>query len=161
MARPKKLETRPSTITSERSGRPRRVPINGQRNILSVEGQDPNFHYCFVYESEVKNNVPRYRRAGYEFVTHDCIVGDVSVGKTHGLDNGRITIPAGGADRGLLVLMRLPKEDFDGDMATLEIETDARENAMKRNITSKKDDGMYGGELKMSSKLGDITEGAK
>ncbi|MCI0420336.1 MAG: hypothetical protein L0312_14110, partial [Acidobacteria bacterium] len=44
--------------------RPKRVPIDGPRNMFVIENPDPNYHYTWQPE----RLVPDFLRAGYEYV---------------------------------------------------------------------------------------------
>jgi len=129
----------------DRSKREDRVPIHGDRDRLSIEGQEEGYHYCWVND----NNVPKFERAGYEFVEHAVIVGDrrvdaaSSTGVKHSLAVGNGVTA---------YLMRIPNEYFDLDMAALNHKVDSYEAAMYDNLNSKKE-GTYG-EVK-------ITHGSK
>ena len=129
----------------DRSKREDRVPIHGDRDRLSIEGQEEGYHYCWVND----NNVPKFERAGYEFVEHAVVVGDrrvdaaSSTGVKHSLAVGNGVTA---------YLMRIPNEYFDLDMAALNHKVDSYEAAMYDNLNSKKE-GTYG-EVK-------ITHGSK
>lgn len=133
MGRPKN-EDRPTSL--ERSERPKRVPINGRRDILTVIGQEKGWHYCWVNEDQV----PRYQNSGYEFVTHACQIGDrkvnaaASIGEHH-------TKAVGNGVTGHL--MRCAQEDFEADEREEQAEIKAREDSMKRELNSSQD-GRYG-----------------
>lgn len=144
--RPRKVDTPIESVETQEVERPsvsvprvkraKRIPINGYRNILGVEGQEPGWHYCWVNDE----NVPRYERGGYEFVTHEVVVGDRKVNAGQSLD-GKISIPAGNGVTAFL--MRLPEEDFVADDEAQQNEIDERELSMKQNLNSG-DDGRYG-----------------
>jgi hypothetical protein len=133
MARPK-LEDRPNKLNT--SERPHRVPINGLRDKMSVEGQEPGWHYCWVNDY----NVPKYEGAGYVFVTHEVTVGSkhVNVGVPIG---EKVSFFVGNGTTAYL--MRLQDEYFIEDEAHVQGEVDEREAAMKANLNSK-EDGRYG-----------------
>lgn len=124
------------TAASGRSGRTKRTPINGYRNILSVEGQEPGYHYCWV----TGDNVPRFQNADYEFVTHDVVVGDKRVDAA-AVTGGSITIPGGNGET--LHLMRVLEEYYKEDMGQLHSEIDEKERSMRQSLNNK-DDGRYG-----------------
>lgn len=120
----------------DRSTREDRVPIHGDRDRLSIEGQEEGFHYCWVNDY----NVPKFERAGYEFVEHPVIIGDrrvdaaSSTGVKHSLAVGNGVTA---------YLMRCPNEYFDQDMAALNEKIDSSEAAMYAELNSRKD-GSYG-----------------
>ncbi len=133
MAKPK-LADRPSKLN--RSDRPKRVPISGYRNILSVQGQEPGWHYCWVNEDKV----PRHEQAWYEFVTHDVVIGDRRVNAASQI-GGKISLAVGNHLTGYL--MRVPQEAYDEDMELLQQELDAKDAAMRSALNSGTD-GQYG-----------------
>lgn len=133
MGRPKN-EDRPMSL--ERSERPKRVPINGQRDILSVQGQEKGWHYCWVNDDKV----PRFQAAYYEFVDHDCIVGDRKIDAAARI-GGKISKAVGNGVTAYL--MRCPQEDFDAENKQELMEVKAREDAMRRELNSSAD-GRYG-----------------
>ena len=136
MGRPAKviLEDRPSSLN--RSERPKRVPINGRRDILTVIGQEPGWHYCWVNEDKV----PRFQQGYYEFVSHDCVVGDVAVNQAS-MIGGKISKAVGNGVTAYL--MRCTDEDFEEDNRLELAEIKAREDSMKAQLNSSAD-GRYG-----------------
>jgi len=127
--------SRPTSATS-RANRKKRTPINGYRNILSVEGQEPGYHYCWV----TGDNVPRFQNADYDFVTHDVVVGDRRV-DAESMTGGNVSIPGGNGET--LYLMRVLEEFYKEDMQELHSEIDDKERSMKQTLNNK-DDGRYG-----------------
>lgn len=127
---------RPTSAVT-RSKRKVRTPINGYRNIMGVTGQEPGWHYCWVND----DNVPRHEGAGYEFVTHDVVVGDRKVNAASAI-GGKVSLPVGNGV--IAYLMRLEQEYYDEDMASYHAEIDENESAMRQNLNSK-EDGRYGG----------------
>mgnify|MGYP001567928756 CR=1 FL=1 len=127
-------DERPSKIN--RSDRPKRVPINGYRNILSVMGQEPGWHYCWVNEDKV----PRYEQAAYEFVTHDVIVGDRRINAASQI-GGKVSLSVG--NQSTAYLMRVLQEYYDEDMAAMHREVDKQDAGMQSDLNSGSD-GTYG-----------------
>ena len=132
MARPNQIEDRPSTVN--RSDRPKRVPINGIRDILAVQGKEPGWHYCWVPE----HLVAKYEAAHYDYVTHEVIVGDrkINAGTQMG---SKVSIPVGNGQTGFL--MRCTEEDHASEMDYIAEETDRQESAMR---DASKESGRYG-----------------
>ena len=128
------LEDRPSKVN--RSDRPKRVPVNGYRDILSVQGQEPGWHYCWVNEDKI----PRHEAAHYEFVTHDVIIGDRHV-NTASQIGGKVSIRVGNQLTGFL--MRQLQEYYDEDMKALQDDLDVRDESMRASLNNKQD-GRYG-----------------
>lgn len=131
MAQPK-VEDRPSTVN--RSDRPKRVPINGLRDILAVLGKEPGWHYCWVPE----HLTAKYEVAYYDYVTHEVIIGDrkINAGSQMGT---KVSMPVGNGVTGFL--MRCTEEDYQAEKAWVASEADRQENAMRG---STQDEGRYG-----------------
>lgn len=131
MAQPK-VDDRPSTVN--RSDRPKRVPINGFRDILSVIGKEPGWHYCWVPE----HLVAKYEMGHYDYVTHEVIVGDRRINAGSQLGT-KISMPVGNGVTGFL--MRCTEEDFQAEKAYVHSEADRQEDAMR---SSSQESGRYG-----------------
>jgi hypothetical protein len=129
-----KVEDRPNTLN--RSERPKRVPINGFRDVLAVGGQEPGWHYCWVNEDEV----PRYENGGYDFVEHDVTIGDRKVNAASQM-GGRISTAVGNGVTGFL--MRCPDEVYQEELDLVHGRVDESERAMYQNLNSGTD-GRYG-----------------
>lgn len=126
-------QVRPTRAIATR-GR-KRVPVNGYRNILSVEGLDPLYHYAWINDYLVD----RFQMAEYEFVEHDVVVGDRKINAASQIGS-KISIPGGNGRT--IYLMRQLKEYYDEDMASYHAEIDESEQAMLGMLT--KDAGRYG-----------------
>lgn len=113
MARPTKVE------------RPKRTPVGGPRNILTVANKDPNYVYRWVLDSQ--NRIEAFKEGGYEVVTKDMEVGDSAVDKASQLGSA-VTYVKGTST---LVLMRIRREWYDEDQAAKQEEIDALEATMK------------------------------
>lgn len=125
-------QVRPKRAISQRR---KRVPVNGYRNILSVEGLDPLYHYAWIND----NLVDRFLLAEYEFVDHDVVVGDRKINAASQIGS-KISLPGGNGRT--IFLMRQLKEYYDEDMASYHAEIDETEMAMLGMLT--KDAGRYG-----------------
>ena len=119
-----------------RSGRPKRTPINGYRDILKVEGQEPGYHYAWI----TGDNSFRFENAGYEFVEHDVVVGDKRVNAASQVGS-KVSIPGGNGVT--LYLMRVPEDIYQEEMELLNNQIDSTEEQMKKNLNSK-ENGQYG-----------------
>lgn len=126
-------EVAPTQPVAKRTGRPSRVPINGYRDVLKVEGQEPGWHYAWIADS----NTYRMEDAGYEFVEHDVVVGNRRINAASQIGS-KVSIPGGNGVT--LFLMRCPEEIYNEEMAMMHAEIDERERALL-NI---KEDGRYG-----------------
>lgn len=120
-------------------GRPaRRIPINGEHNILTVEGLDPNYEYRWV--NDEPGRIDRFKLAGYETVEHDVTVGDATA-DTSSQVGKVVTRPVGSGFTGYL--MRIPKEYYEEDKAAFHRDIDEQEAAILADINSGTD-GKYG-----------------
>lgn len=128
--RPRKDESRAESTGARPA---KRVPINGFRDKLSVEGCDPNYVYRWVLDSnEGGQRIMQCNAAGYEFVTSDqgVTVGQGSVYKSENVGS-LIRTPGGNGD--FLYLMRIPKEFHDEDKIAKEKKINDIEDGMKRS----------------------------
>lgn len=136
---------RPDNIS--RAERPDRVPVSGNRDILTVQGKDDSYHYRWVLDqNESGQRIFKFLRAGYEFVTKDqgIKVGESLVYKS---DNNGSIIRSPGGNGQFLYLMRIPREWYEEDQR-------AKQNLVRENEKSinkaSTDDGQYG-DVKLSS----------
>jgi len=130
----KKDIDKPSLVN--RSDRPHRVPINGLRDKMSVRGQEPGWHYCWVNEDKVD----RYLNGDYEFVTHEVQVGDRKIDSAS-MIGGKVAMPVGNGLTGYL--MRCTDEVFKEEMTLINERTDDNERSLRENLNSGAD-GKYG-----------------
>lgn len=116
-----------------------RTALTGGRNILTVEGLDPDYHYCWV--TDINGKVEHFLEMGYEFEhLENLAIGDKSVeqGKSVG---SRVNKNVGG---GLTAyLMKYPKDEWDEAMGAIQSELDAQEREWKQQLNSGRD-GTYG-----------------
>lgn len=108
------------------SKRPKRIPVGGPRNIMTVADKDPNYVYRWV--NDVSGRIQRFQEGGYEIVTGSNEVGDNTVDRGSRLGSA-ITKSVGGLVTA--VLMRIPKEWYDEDQAAKMAEVDALEATMQ------------------------------
>lgn len=131
--RSRKLEQTNLETRKEAPAR-KRVPVSGNRDILTVHGKEDGFVYRWVNDND--NRVQRFLDAGYDFVEHDVNVGTKSVDNTD-TSIGRVSKNVG---RGVTsYLMRIDedwyKEDQDAKQKTV--------NASEASL-NKPGDGQYG-----------------
>ena len=94
------------------SNRPSRIPVGSARDILTVQGKDPNYMYRWVLDDPKRpGRLQRFKDGGYEVVTDVNEIGDKTVDRGKRLGSA-ITRPDGGST---LVLMRILKEWYDED----------------------------------------------
>jgi len=103
----------PRGISREKSNKPKRVPVGGIRDIMTVYGKDPAFKYYWVKDAhEDGSRIARFKRGGYEFVRQESdgehyVIGEEAVYKSqkHG---SIIRLPTGNGEYSYL--MKLPME---------------------------------------------------
>lgn len=120
------------TVTRER--RAKRTPING-RNILTVEGKDPNYVYRIVNDDG--DRIQMFKDAGYELVESSSVrVGDrrVDVASSEG---SKAQVSVGGGKKAFV--MRIPKEWYEDDQKAKQAEVDRLEQSIKQDALSKND----------------------
>jgi hypothetical protein len=113
----------------------KRVPVGGNRDILTVDGMEDGWHYRWVLD--LGNRTKKFQKAGYEFVTHEVTVGDARAGTPEGL--GSIVEALSGNGTQKLVLMRIKQEYYNEDQKAKEDEILALEAGMGKDIS-----GTYG-----------------
>jgi hypothetical protein len=118
----------------------KRIPVSGNRDILTVEGKEEGYEYRWILN--LGNRIEKFKRGGWEVVTHEVIVGDARAATPTSL--GTATIAASG-DREL-ILMRIPSQYYKEDQDSKEAELLALEESMGKNV-----DGRYG-EINISRK---------
>jgi hypothetical protein len=128
-----------TTSKSKDNVRTKRVPIAGQRDIMTVEGLDTeNYVHRWVNDKGVR--VDQFKAAGYEPVEQD---GNIMLGAASVQSVGSvikvITNQSTGEEA---ILMRIRKEWYDEDQAAKAEELAKSEEAMFRQL--KEADGRYG-----------------
>lgn len=110
-----------------------RIPVGGNKDILTVDGKEDGYVYRWVLDKG--NRVLKFKKGGYEVVTHEVTVGDARAGTSS---------PAGSpvvADTGSnkLYLMRILTEYYKEDQDSKESGIRALEESMGKDV-----DGSYG-----------------
>lgn len=123
------------SIAKAPSGRVRRVPVSG-RNVLTVQGKDPNYVYRIVNDEE--DRITRFLDGGYELVPDKAVeVGDKRVGQTS--SEGTVKqLSVGGGKKA--VVMRIRKDWYEEDQKAKQGFVDQQEAATKQKAL----DGTYG-----------------
>lgn len=117
--------------------RTRRTPINGQRNILSVDGKDPSYEYRIV--NDTGDRVAQFEQQGYEIVSDRTVkVGDRRVANPTA-EGTPVQVSVGGGQKAFL--MRIKKEWYDEDQKTKQNQVNESEAAMKRESAANADYG--------------------
>ena len=112
-----------------------RTKISGYRNVLTVEGQDPDYKYRVV--NDTGDRVLQLQEMGYEVVTDKTVkVGDrrVAVPTAEGTP---VKVSVGKDANGspqYAYVMRIKKEYWDEDQKAKQEVIDETERQMKRDI---------------------------
>lgn len=111
--------------------RPKRIPVGGARDIITVRNQDPNYVYRWVFDDPKRpGRVQRFLDGGYEFVQDDNEIGQRTVDRGSKVGS-TISRPDSG---GTLILMRIKKEWYDEDQVAKHEAINATEGSMQRDI---------------------------
>lgn len=122
-------------IAKAPSGRVKRNPVSG-RNVLTVQGKDPNYVYRIVNDEE--DRVTRFVDGGYELVPDKAVeVGDKRVGQTSSEGSVKQFSVGGGKKA---VLMRIRKDWYEEDQKAKQKFVDQQEASTKQKAL----DGTYG-----------------
>jgi hypothetical protein len=111
--------------------RTKRTPI-AQRNILTVEGRDPDYVYRIV--NDTGDRIQAFKDAGYDMVlAKDVRVGDKRINSvTPEGSNAQVSVGAGQK----AFVMRIPKEWYDEDQLAKQARITALEQTMKTEALS-------------------------
>lgn len=122
-------------IAKSPSGRVKRTPITG-RNVLTVGGKDPNYHYRIVNDDG--DRVQMFIDAGYELVeAADIQVGDKRIGTTSS-EGSKAQVSVGSGQKAYVMRIRNEWYKEDQDMKqqkVTELEASTKQKAL---------DGTYG-----------------
>lgn len=137
MAKPRKTEESVEALP-KKPARPTRVPVSGNRDILTVSGKDPNYVYRWV--NDVDGRLDKFNQAGYEPVLHDDLIkiGMRTVDASSQL--GSVVTKKVGLGV-TAVLMRILKEYYDEDQLTKQNAIDELEAQMREQPNR---EGFYG-----------------
>jgi hypothetical protein len=123
-------------------GRVKRTPVNGKRNVLTVQGKDPNYEYRIV--NDTGDRVALMQERGYEIVSDSTVkVGDRRVANPT-QEGSPVMASVGGGTKAYL--MRIKKEWYQEDQEEKARAVAETEQSMKRDAK----EGMYG-KLEISS----------
>lgn len=117
-------------VTKERPKRKERNSITGTRTKLSIQGEEPGFHYAWINDE----NVGTAEDAGFEFVSHAVKIGNKHIDVSQ-MQGAKVSRNVGGGV--IAYLMRIPQEFYDEDMAEEQrVKVDAAEQAIFVDINS-------------------------
>jgi hypothetical protein len=118
-------------MTKTTTERPKRIPVGGARDIITVRDKDPNYVYRWVFDDPRRpGRIQRFQDGGYELVQDDNEIGQKTVDRGSKVGS-TISRPDSG---GMLVLMRILKEWYDEDQAAKQKAIDATEGSMLQEI---------------------------
>lgn len=117
--------------------RPTRVPVDGRRDIMTVSGKDDGYVYRWV--NDIEDNIDRFKRGWYEFVTHSVRVGAEEINQNG--DGSPIKKYVG--QQTYAYLMRIRKEYYEEDQRNFNERIDESEADLFRELNDGSD-GKYG-----------------
>ena len=124
-----------NTLAKKRTKR--RTPINGARNILTVQGKEPGFEYRIVNDDG--DRVSQLEERGYEVVTDSSVkVGDRRIANPT-QQGSPVRVSVGQGVQG--VLMRIPTEFYEEDQIAKAAHVNELEATMKKDAKAKADYG--------------------
>lgn len=133
---------------ASKKSRPHRVPVGGNRDILTVLGTDPEFVYRWVKDrEETGQRIFKFSLGGYSFVdaseARDLGIGESDVYESH--DTGSLIRKSAGSGE-YLYLMKILREFYEEDQAVKQKSITEREDSLtrERDPNSPSDDGQYG-----------------
>lgn len=123
------------TLTVKR--KPRRASINGTRNVLTVQGKDPNFEYRIVNDDG--DRISQFEDMGYEVVKDSGIkVGDRRIANPT-KEGSPIQISVGGGQKAYV--MRIRKDWYEEAQKEKDSHVDEIEKGMVRDTKGSADYG--------------------
>ena len=112
---------------SAKAARTTRVPVT-ERNVLSVKGKEPGFHYRIV--NDTGDRVQQLMDAGYEIVEASAVqVGDKRIASV-APEGSKAQVSLGGGVKGFV--MRQKQEWYDEDQAAKQARVDQQEESIKQ-----------------------------
>lgn len=117
--------------------KPRRLSINGTRNVLTVSGKEPGFEYRVVNDDG--DRVSQFEEMGYEIVKDSNIkVGDRRIANPT-KEGSPVQVSVGGGQKAYL--MRIPKDWYDEAQADKAKQVDDLEKGMLQDTKNSADYG--------------------
>lgn len=136
--------------------KPRRVPVGGMRDILTVYGKDPSKKYRFVKDKDENGmRMQTFIRGGWTFTDPKAAgitVGEENVHKSKKGTGSVVRYPAGEGE--WLYLMEISKELWEEDRAADAARIDEGESSITGTKSSDDNElGQYG-QVKIGTKTG-------
>lgn len=117
-------KAKPETVATQR-----RIPLGADRDVLWVDGQDPNKKYAWINDY----NVDYMKASGFEHVS----VGDVRVTEHSRYGSQMGDVISKGVGAGVTAyLMCIDRDLYEQDMKALDAKTDAQEAGIYREAKS-------------------------
>lgn len=124
------------TAASASAQRTRRTPIGG-RNVLTVQGKDPNFEYRIVNDSG--DRIQQFLDAGYELVDAASVqVGDKRVNAASPVGS-KAQVAVGKGEKAFV--MRIPKDWYNEDQLVKQARVAELERSIKQTASGSADYG--------------------
>lgn len=117
-------KAKPETLAKSK-----RIPIGADRNVLFVDGGDPNKKYAWINES----NVMQMKASGYEHVPLGAVT--VADNTRYGSQYGDVISKGVGAGV-VAYLMCIDKGLYEQDMALLDMKADEQESGIYQEAKS-------------------------
>ena len=128
-----------SPTRGNRTTRTTRVPVT-ERNILSVKGKEPGYHYRIV--NDAGDRIQQLQDAGYEFVDASTVqVGDKRINSTSP-EGTHAQVSVGGGVKAYV--MRIKQEWYDEDQAAKQARVNQLEETIQQTASA------YTGSVKIS-----------
>lgn len=117
--------------------KPRRMNVNGTRNVLTVTGKDPAYEYRVVNDDG--DRISQFEEMGYEIVKDQNIrVGDRRINNPT-KEGSPIQASVGGGMKAYV--MRIKRDWYEEDQAAKAAKIDETEKGMVREAREKSDYG--------------------
>jgi len=117
----------------------KRIPVGGNRNILTVAGKDKSYVYRWVNDTD--GRLMEFNQAGYEHVLKDNVdsIGESDVKQASNLGK---TVSKGVGQGTVAYLMRIRKEFYEEDQSSKAVKTQKSEDLIYDNVSRLS--GQYG-----------------
>ena len=125
-----------TTRRNAKDDKPRRTPVSGQRDILTVDGKEKGYSYRWVNDKD--GRIEKFKDAGYEVVSHDVEVGQGAANKASTVGS----VKSKGVGQGTTaILMRIKDEWYEEDQQSKQRDINEREASM---MSPSRREGQYG-----------------
>ena len=135
-----------TTENRQTDNKPKRVPVSGIRDILTVYGKESEFEYRFVVDTtENGSRIAKFKRGGWELAPAETKDGDMVIGEESVYKSDKhgsiVAISTGGGKHSYL--MRIKKEWYTEDQEAKQDQIDEVEEVINRHGTA---DGGFAGQ---------------